>query len=63
MTTIAPDSLDTRRICEVFGCPNLGERMYQLAPATNVLLCSECIKLAEDADAGKYDKEYPREVG
>ena len=57
MTTIAPDPLDTQRLCETFGCPNAGERLYQLAPATNVWLCSECIRLAEDGDAGEYDRK------
>ena len=61
MATIAPDPLDTRRMCERFGRPNPGERFYQLAPGTNVWFCSECIKLAEDADAGKYDRETGEE--
>ena len=61
MTTIAPDRRDTRRMCETFGCPNPGERMYQLAPATTVWLCSECSTLGEDADVGKYDRETDEE--
>ena len=52
MTTIAPDPSDTWRTCETFGCPNPGERFYQLAPGINVWFCSECIVLAEDADVG-----------
>jgi len=35
------------RKCEVFACSNPGARMYQIAPATNVLLCEECIQEAD----------------
>jgi len=34
--------------CEVFGCPHPAERMYQIAPATNVWMCQDCINAAEE---------------
>ena len=33
--------------CETFGCTNTGEQMYQIAPATNVWLCVQCMAAAE----------------
>ena len=35
--------------CESFGCPNPGEQMHQIAPATNVWLCPKCIKEMKEA--------------
>ena len=34
--------------CETFGCANTGEQMYQIAPATNVWLCAQCMAAAEE---------------
>ena len=34
---------DTKK-CETFGCPNPGVRMYAIAPATNVWLCTVCLE-------------------
>ena len=55
MTTMTPDTQNTREICETFGCPNAAERFYQLALGSDGWLCSRCIKLADDVDVGKYD--------
>ena len=30
--------------CENFGCSTAGKQMYQIAPGTNVWLCSKCAK-------------------
>ncbi len=30
------------RKCETFGCPNTAEKMFQLAPGTNIWLCRTC---------------------
>ena len=35
--------------CETFGCTNTGVQMYQIAPATNVWLCAQCMAAAEEA--------------
>lgn len=34
--------------CETFGCTNTGLQMYQIAPATNVWLCAQCMAAAEE---------------
>ena len=39
--------METKKTCEIFGCKNISERMYQIAPATNIWLCKECIKKEE----------------
>ena len=33
--------------CETFGCLNIGEWLYQLAPGTNVRLCVPCVQSVE----------------
>jgi len=30
--------------CETFGCENIGEQSFQIAPATNVWLCKKCLE-------------------
>jgi len=35
------------KICETFGCKNEGVQSFQIAPATNVWLCRECINRIE----------------
>ena len=35
--------------CEVFGCLNPADKMYQLGPATNVWMCQDCIDAADEA--------------
>ena len=42
--------------CETFGCNNTGVQMYQIAPATNVWLCAQCMGAAEEES-----KKQPRE--
>ncbi len=40
--------------CENFGCSTAGKQMYQIAPGTNVWLCSKCgTELNNDKDAEK----------
>ena len=36
--------------CETFGCVNQGIRMYQIAPATTVWLCTRCIHEMQSND-------------
>jgi len=48
--------------CEMFGCSNEGLRYFQIAPATNIMLCYECA-LSEgvldkiEEDIPEYTKE------
>ena len=35
--------------CEVFGCLNPADKMYQLGAATNVWMCQDCIDAADEA--------------
>ena len=42
--------------CETFGCTNTGVQMYQIAPATNVGLCAQCMATAEEES-----KKQPQE--
>ena len=41
--------------CETFGCTNTGVQMDQIAPATNVWLCAQCMAAAEE------EKKQPTE--
>jgi len=44
----SPIKGDTMKKCETFGCTNTGVQMYQIAPATNVWLCAQCMAAAEE---------------
>ena len=37
--------------CETIGCSNAGVQMFQVAPATNVWLCRNCIERVEKENA------------
>ena len=45
--------------CEVFGCLNPADKMYQLGPGTNVWMCQDCIDAAEDALKTKFVLGHP----
>ena len=46
--------------CETFGCTNPGMQMYQIAPATNVWLCAECLASAEKENNKPPDSQDVR---